>query len=114
MFKYKYLNTRAGDDFHEIKAILLCPTGKSAYNIGGFTIHSSLATPANQSLKVYKKLDSSRLNSLRAKRAGLKIVFIDEVSMVGNSMFNIHGLIKDSKISKAQVLIWRSKHRCNW
>ena len=85
---YKYLNTRAGDDFHEIKAILLCSTGKSAYNVG-FTIHSSLAIPANQSLKVYKKLDSSRLNSLRAKLAGLKIVFIDEVSMVGNSMFNI-------------------------
>ena len=86
---YEYLNTRAGNDFHEIKAILLGPTGKSAYNVRGFTIHSSLAIPANQSLKVYKKLDSSRLNSLRAKLAGLKVVFIDEVSMVGNSMFNI-------------------------
>ena len=94
---YKYLNTRAGDDFHEIKALLFGPTGKSACNVGGFTIHSSLAIPANQSLKVYKKLDSSRLNSLRAKLAGLKIVFIDEVSMVGNSMFNINKRHQDIK-----------------
>ena len=94
---YKYLNTRAGDDFHEIEALLFGPTGKSACNVGGFTIHSSLAIPANQSLKVYKKLDSSRLNSLRAKLAGLKIVFIDEVSMVGNSMFNINKRLQDIK-----------------
>lgn len=86
---YKYLNTRAGDNFHEIKAILVAPTGKAAYNIRGSTIHSALAVPANQSLKIYKKLDASRLNSLRCKFAGLKIIFIDEVSMVGNSMFSI-------------------------
>ena len=86
---YKYLNTRAGDDFHQIKAILVAPTGKAAYNIQGSTIHTALSVPANQSLKVYKKLDASRLNSLRCKFAGLKIIFIDEVSMVGNSMFNV-------------------------
>ncbi|XP_078380050.1 uncharacterized protein LOC144662996 [Oculina patagonica] len=86
---YKYLNTRAGVDFHQITAILVAPTGKAAYNIQGSTIHTALAVPANQSLKIYKKLDASRLNSLRCKFAGLKIIFIDEVSMVGNSMFNI-------------------------
>lgn len=86
---YKYLNTRAGDDFHQIRATLVAPTGKAAYNIQGNTIHTALSVPANQSLKVYKKLDSSHLNSLRCKFAGLKILVIDEVSMVGNSMFNI-------------------------
>ncbi|XP_078357307.1 uncharacterized protein LOC144642199, partial [Oculina patagonica] len=84
-----YLNTRAGDDFHQIKAVLVAPTGKAAYNIQGNTIHTALGVPANQSLKIYKKLDASRLNSLRCKFAGLKIIFIDEVSMVGNSMFNV-------------------------
>ncbi|KAL9957973.1 hypothetical protein ACROYT_G034933 [Oculina patagonica] len=79
---YKYLNTRAGEDFHQIKAILVAPTGKAAYNIQGSTIHTALSVPANQSLKVYKKLDASRLNSLRCKFASLKIIFIDEVSMV--------------------------------
>ena len=32
---YKYLNTRAGDDFHQIRAILVASTGKAAYNIQG-------------------------------------------------------------------------------
>ena len=31
----KYLNVRVGDDFNKVKAILLAPTGKAAYNIQG-------------------------------------------------------------------------------
>ena len=76
---FKYYNTRAGDDFHHIKVILLAPTGKAAYTIKGNTIHSTLAIPANQSLKNYTKLDSSRLNTLRTRFAGLKLVFLDEI-----------------------------------
>ena len=67
--------------------MLLGPTRKSAYNISGLTIHSCLAVLANQPLRRYRKLDSSRLNSLRNKLGGLKVIFIDEISMVGNSMF---------------------------
>ena len=69
--------------------MLLGLTGKSAYNISGLTIHSCLAVPANQPLRRYRKLDSSRLISLRNKLGGLKVIFVDEISMVGNSMFNI-------------------------
>ena len=58
----KYYNTRTGDDFHQIKVMLLGPTGKAAYNIKGNTF----AIPANQSLKNYKQLDSSRLDTLRS------------------------------------------------
>ena len=29
----KYYNTRAGDDFHQVKVLMLAPTGKAAYNI---------------------------------------------------------------------------------
>ena len=61
----KYYNTRAGHDFHQIKVMLLGPTGKAAYTIKGNTVHSALATPAFQSLTNYKQLDSSRLNTLR-------------------------------------------------
>lgn len=46
----KYLNTRAGDDFNKLRAILLAPTGKAAYNIQGKTIHSTFNIPANQNL----------------------------------------------------------------
>ena len=61
----KFYNTRAGDNFREIEVLMLAPTGKAAYNIKINTIHSALAIPAYQSLKTNKRLDSSRLNSLR-------------------------------------------------
>ena len=95
----KYYNTRAGDDFHQIKVILLAPTGKAAYTIKGNTVHSALAIPANQSLRNYKPLDLSRLNTLRSQFGGVKLIFVDEISMVGNSMFAIqlNNRLKDIK-----------------
>ena len=98
----KYYNTRAGDNFHEVKVLLLAPTGKAAFIIKGNTIHSALAIPACQSLKIYKPLDSNRLNTMRCLLGGLKLILLDEVSMVGNSMFNvqINNRLKDIKGSK--------------
>ena len=69
--------------------LMLAPTGKAAYNIKCNTIHSALAIPASQSLKTYKHLDSSRLNSLKCQFGGVKLTFTDEISMVGHTMFNV-------------------------
>ena len=82
-----------------MKVLILAPTGKAAYNIKGNTIHSALAIPTCQSLKIYKPLDSSRLNTLRCKLGGVKLIFIDEISMVGNTMFNVqfNNRLKDFK-----------------
>ena len=95
----KYYNTRPGINFHETKVLMLAPTGKAAYNIKGNTIHSALAIPACQSLKNYKSLDSSRLNTLRSQVGRLKLIFIDEISMVGNTMFTVQisNRLKDIK-----------------
>ena len=79
----KYYNSRAGDNFAELKVLMLAPTGKTAYDIKGNTIHSALAIPACQSLKIYKPLDSSRLNTLRCKLGVVKLIFIDKISMFG-------------------------------
>ena len=97
----KYYNTQAGEDFRRIHVLLLAPTGKAAYLIKGNTIHSALAVPASQSLKNYKPLDSSRLNTLRCELGSLKLVLLDEVSMVGNSVFTIqlNNCLKDLKAS---------------
>ena len=95
----KYYNTRAGVNFAETKVLMLAPTGKAAYNIKGNTIHSTLAIPACESLRNYNSLDSSRLNTIRCQLGGVKLVFIDEISMVGNTMFNvqINNRLKDIK-----------------
>lgn len=95
----KYYKTRAGDDFHKIKDILLAPAGKAAYTIKGNTVHSTLAIPANQSLKNHKLLDSRRLHTLRSQFGGVKLIFVDEISRVGNSTFAIrlNNRLKDIK-----------------
>ena len=74
----KYYNTRAGGDFHQVKILMLVPTGKAAYNIKGNTIHSALAVPACQSLKNYKHLDSRRLNTIRCELGGLRLIFLED------------------------------------
>lgn len=78
---------------------MLAPTGKAAYNIKGNTIHSALAIPACPSLKNYKSLDSSQLNTLRCQVDGVKLIFLDEISTVGNAMFTVQvdNRLKDIK-----------------
>ena len=95
----KYYNTRPGIDFSQTKVLMLAPTGKVAYNIKGNTIHSTLAIPASQSLRNYKSLDSIRLNTIQCQLGGIKLIFIDEISMVGNTMFTvqINRRLKDIK-----------------
>ena len=72
----KYYNTRAGDDFHQVKVLLLAPTGKAACTMKGNTVHSAFAVPANQSLRNYRRLDSSRLNTLKSQFGGVKLIFV--------------------------------------
>ena len=95
-------NSRAGENFNEVKILLLAPTGKAAYGIKGNTVHSALAIPACQSLKTYKPLDSSRLNTLRCKLGAVQLIFLHEISLIGNTMLNvqINNRLKDIKGSK--------------
>ena len=98
----KYFNSRAGEDFRRVQILLLAPTGKAAYLIKGNAIHIAFGIPASQSLKNYKPLDSGRLNTMRCELGALKLILLDEVSMVGNSMFTVqlNNRLKDLKGSK--------------
>ena len=53
-------------------------------------------------MKNYKQLDSSRLNTLRSLLGGVKLILLEEISMVGNNMFTveINNCLKDIKGSK--------------
>ena len=68
--------------------LILAPTGKAAYNIKGNTIRNALAIRACPSLN-NKYLDCSQLNTLRCQVGGVKLIFLDEISMVGNAMFTV-------------------------
>ena len=98
----KYYNQRASADLTQAKVLLQAPTGKAANNIKGNTIHTALGISAFHSLETYKNPDSSRLKTLRCQLGHIKLMFVSEISMVGNSMFNIqiNNRLKDIKGSQ--------------
>ncbi|KAJ8025727.1 ATP-dependent DNA helicase PIF1 [Holothuria leucospilota] len=81
----RYYSSVPGNNPDDTHILLMAPTGKAAYGIQGYTIHNALQIPANQGYD-YKALTAERLNTLQAKYHNLKIIFIDEISMVGNKM----------------------------
>lgn len=81
------LNVCPGSNPDEVKVILCAPTGKAAHNINGNTIHSTFCIPANSGF-TYKPLDMEQLNIYRLKYKELRVILIDEISMVGCKMFN--------------------------
>jgi len=87
----KYLNSQPGENPDEIKVLKVAPTGKAAFNIKGNTLHSAFKIPANRGFQ-YCTLDRDRLNTIRAHLGKLKVIFIDEISMVGSGMFNFLNL----------------------
>ena len=64
------------------KVLLTAPTGKAAHNIHGMTLHSAFALPVTEFGGEMPNLSSSVLNTLRSKLLCLKLIIIDEISMV--------------------------------
>ena len=87
----KYLNHIRHADPGSLKILLCAPTGKAAHNIGGNTLHSAFCIPVSQGFN-FKPLDMQQLNTLRSRFRDLKLVIIDEISMVGKKLFNFINL----------------------
>ena len=87
----RFYDHQVGANPDEIKVLKMAPTGKAAYNIGGNTIHSALKVPANRGFAYYA-LDTDRLNTLRCQLGKLKLILIDEISMVGAGMLHFINL----------------------
>lgn len=85
------LGKEPGDNPDSLRVLLTAPTGKAAFNINGTTLHTAFQIPINQGFQ-YKNLTADRLNTLRARLRDLVVVFIDEISMVGNGLFNFVNL----------------------
>ena len=88
----------------EIVAILTAPTATAAFNIDGMTIYSALHLPIKlgNDFDSYKKLSNNIKNTLKCKLQHLRILIIDEISMVGVKTLLI--FIKGCKKSKMTLL----------
>ena len=68
----------------KVPVILLSPTGVFAVNINGTTIHSGLGITGRGK---YNKLGHKQKAYLRNKLSELKVINIDEISMVSGALF---------------------------
>ena len=68
------------------KVLLLAPTGVAAININGNTIHSGLGIPVECQGLVVPKLSDKRRCTLRMQLSDVKVIIIDEISMVSNKL----------------------------
>lgn len=87
----RYLNSIPGENPDDVKVVKTAPTGKAAFNIKGNTLHAAFKIPTNRGFECCT-LDSDRLNTIRTQLNKLKVIFIDEISMVGSGMFNFLNL----------------------
>lgn len=83
---HHYDNLR-GSDPSTIKVLLTAPSGKAAHSVNG-TLHTAFALPVNQyNGTELSELSSDVANLIRTQLLDLKCYRIDEISMVGTSLF---------------------------
>ena len=63
------------------KVLLIAPTGVAAININGTTMHTALGLPLG---KKYTQLSHKKLSNLRNVLSEVRVIIIDEISMVSN------------------------------
>ena len=73
------------------KVLLMAPTGVAAIIIDGTTIHTALNIPVDHFGKNLPLLSDKMRRTLRNRLADLKVIIIDEISMVSNNLlYYIH------------------------
>uniref|UniRef100_A0A1X7UTX0 ATP-dependent DNA helicase n=1 Tax=Amphimedon queenslandica TaxID=400682 RepID=A0A1X7UTX0_AMPQE len=77
----------------DVPVLLTAATGVATFNIGGMTLRSAFVLDCGQ--LGYQQLSSDKVNTLRTRLSKLKLLIIDEVSMVGtNFLFILHKRLK--------------------
>ena len=84
--------TRYYDHFQNIfrdrlKVLKMAPTGSAAHNIEGSTIHFLHKIPINK-LET-GPLNTEKLNAMRSKFADVRVILLDEVSMISYDLFKM-------------------------
>lgn len=74
----------------KVQVALIAPTGKAAHNIGGETAHHFFGLPFGAKAKdtTYHPPNAEKLNTMRTDLCDLKVIIIDEISMMGYSILN--------------------------
>lgn len=84
----KFYSRRPGNNGDKAKILLCAPTGSAAFNIGGSTLHSTFLLPLSQYRGPLPRLSDSAMNTTRNNFEDIKLIIVDEASMVGNKLFH--------------------------
>lgn len=68
--------------------LVMAPTGKAAFIINGNTIHRCLSIPKTNSTTI-PAISSQTVSSIRLAMQNVKLVLIDEISMLGQRLFTL-------------------------
>ena len=69
----------------ELPFVVAAPTGLSAFNVNGTTVHRTLCLPVEHGKPAdYCRLNQDQLSVLRRTLKGLKLLIVDEVSMISS------------------------------
>ena len=78
------------------RVLVLAPTGVAAINVNGNTMHSVLGIPVGNFRKSIPKLNDKKRSTLRHQLSEVKVILIDEISMVSNYLLlHIHQRLKE-------------------
>jgi len=84
---HRILCSVEGDDPELCKILICAPTGTAAHNVHGNTIHHAFNILPNRNFN-YQNMTAEKLNTYQVKYRDLSVVMVDEISMVGNKLFN--------------------------
>lgn len=83
-----HFNRITGPNPDDIKILLCAYTGKAAFGIGGQTVHSAFNLPISQYRHTMPELSATTANTLACKLSSVKLIVIDEISMLGSRTLN--------------------------
>ncbi|XP_031629676.1 uncharacterized protein LOC116344956 [Contarinia nasturtii] len=72
----------------KLKVLLTAPSGKAAHLIHGTTLHTAFSLPVNQYGGQLAPLSSDLANAVRVQLREVKLVIMDECSMIGTKIFH--------------------------
>ena len=84
----RYFNKKPGVNSSSLKVLLCAPSGKAAFLINGVTLHTAFALPVSKFGGPMPDLSSEVAANIRINLIDLKLLIIDEISMVGSRLFD--------------------------
>nr|XP_018914195.1 PREDICTED: uncharacterized protein LOC109042086 [Bemisia tabaci] len=84
----RYFNSKPDTSLDLIRVLLCAFPGKVAHHIKGITLHTAFILPVTQFSGALPSLSNATLSTLRCKLRDLRVIIVDEISLVGSRLLD--------------------------